>query len=128
MPPPTGAAPGPDPFGGFALVGTALQRDKGIEDSPELAYRDLMAWGEDADTGWVKRYAEESASAVYDWLTALGVQFKIAVHDREWVRAMRVGEQIIQEFPNTKMCDEVRGMIDLLRERAAGQSAAGSGL
>ena len=58
----------------------------------------------------------------------LGVQFKIAVHDREWVRAMRVGEQIIQEFPNTKMCDEVRGMIDLLRERAAGQHAARSGL
>ena len=54
----------------------------------------------------------------------LGVQFKIAVHDREWLRAVRVGEQIIQDFPNTKMANEVRGMIDLLRERAAGQQAA----
>ena len=54
----------------------------------------------------------------------LGVQFKIAVHDKEWMRAVRVGEQIIAEFPNTKMADEVRNMLDLLRERAAGQQAA----
>lgn len=54
----------------------------------------------------------------------LGVQFKMAVHDREWMQAVRVGEQIIREFPNSRMAEEVRGMIDLLRERAAGQQAA----
>lgn len=54
----------------------------------------------------------------------LGVQFKIAVHDKEWVRAVSAGEQIIREFPNSRMADEVRGMLDLLRERAAGQRAA----
>lgn len=53
----------------------------------------------------------------------LGVQFKIAVHDKEWTRAVHVGEQIIRDFPNTRMADEVRGMLDLLRERAAGQQA-----
>ena len=54
----------------------------------------------------------------------LGVQFKIAVHDKEWLRAVSVGEQIIREFPNTRMADEVRSRLDLLRERAAGQRAA----
>jgi hypothetical protein len=54
----------------------------------------------------------------------LGVQFKLAVHDKEWTTAVRVGEQIIREFPNTKMAEEVRGRLDLLRERAAGQQAA----
>lgn len=54
----------------------------------------------------------------------LGVQFKIAVHDKQWLQAVTVGEQIIRDFPNTRMADEVRGMIDLLRERAAGQRAA----
>lgn len=54
----------------------------------------------------------------------LGVQFKIAVHDREWLLAVRVGEQIIREFPNTRMAGEVRGMIDVIRQRAAGQRAA----
>lgn len=54
----------------------------------------------------------------------LGVQFKIAVHDKEWVLSVSVGEQIIREFPNSRMADEVRSMLDLLRERAAGQRAA----
>ena len=56
----------------------------------------------------------------------LGVQFKLAIHDREWTQAVRVGEQIIRGFPNSKMADEVRGMLDLLRERAAGEQAARS--
>ncbi len=54
----------------------------------------------------------------------LGVQFKLAIQDREWLDAVRVGEQIIRDFPNTRMSDEVRDMLDLLRERAAGQQAA----
>ena len=54
----------------------------------------------------------------------LGVQFKLAVQDKEWVTAVRSGEQIIKEFPNSRMADEVRSMLDLLRERAAGEQAA----
>lgn len=54
----------------------------------------------------------------------LGVQFKLAVHDKEWTQAVRVGEQIIREFPNSKMAEEVRGMLDVLRQRAAEQMAA----
>ncbi|MCC6581403.1 MAG: hypothetical protein IT440_13280 [Phycisphaeraceae bacterium] len=54
----------------------------------------------------------------------LGLQFKLAVADHEWIEALNVGEQIIREFPNTKMADEVQSMIDLLRERAQGQQAA----
>ncbi len=54
----------------------------------------------------------------------LGVQFKLAIHDKEWVAAVKSGEQIIKEFPNSRMADEVRGMLDLLRERAAGEQAA----
>jgi hypothetical protein len=54
----------------------------------------------------------------------LGVQFKMAVHDQEWTQAVRIGEQIIREFPNTKMADEVRGMLDELRKRATSEQAA----
>lgn len=56
----------------------------------------------------------------------LGVQFKLAVHDREWTQAVTVGEQIIKDFPNTRMADEVRGRIDQLRANAAGQQQATS--
>lgn len=50
----------------------------------------------------------------------LGVQFKMAVQDRAWDRAAELGERIIEDFPNTRMADEIRGMIDSLRERAMG--------
>ncbi len=65
--------------GGFALVDTALQREKGIEDSPDLAYRDLVRWGENPDPYWSRHYAEHSAAEVYDWLTGLGVEFRMVL-------------------------------------------------
>ncbi|MEE9211788.1 MAG: hypothetical protein V3U29_03950 [Phycisphaeraceae bacterium] len=54
----------------------------------------------------------------------LGVQFKMAVHDKEWIQSVRIGEQLIREFPNSQMAQEVRSMLDLLRERAASEQAA----
>lgn len=60
---------------GFALVDTALQQAKGLRDSPDIAYRDLRAWGEDNDPAWTRLFAELSGRDVYDWLTSLGVKF-----------------------------------------------------
>ena len=56
----------------------------------------------------------------------LGVQFKLAVSDRRWAEAARFGDSIIEEFPNTKMADEVRSMLEVLRTRA-GQANAETG-
>lgn len=61
--------------GGFALVGTPLQAAKGYQDSPDIAARDLLAWGEDADAGWVRRYVGASRADVHDWLGGFGVRF-----------------------------------------------------
>ncbi len=61
--------------GGLALVDTPLQEKRGFTDSPERAFADWMAWGEDNDPGWTRAYAEQSRSQVYDWLTDMGVQF-----------------------------------------------------
>lgn len=48
----------------------------------------------------------------------LGARFKLLIEDREWAEAVRVGERIAREFPNTRMAEEVGGMIDTLRARA----------
>lgn len=53
----------------------------------------------------------------------LGLQFKVAVQDRQWATAATVGRRIIREFPNTRMAQEVRGMLDGILTRA---NAAGS--
>ncbi len=63
--------------GGFFLVDTPLQADKGVIDSAELAFHDIMAWAEDGDPEWTRRYVEASRPEVYDWLTAHGVEFKL---------------------------------------------------
>src|SRR5437016_4354452 len=55
-------------FGGHAvmssgmvcMVGTPEQRASHVVDSPELATRDFLEWGEDADPSWAKFYAEKS--------------------------------------------------------------------
>jgi len=48
----------------------------------------------------------------------LGAQFKLAIQDRMWARASDIGERIVEEFPNSRMAEEVRGMIDTIRGRA----------
>lgn len=48
----------------------------------------------------------------------LGVQFKLAVQDRRWADAAAVGDKIVEQFPNTRMAQEVRGMLDSIRGRA----------
>ena len=54
----------------------------------------------------------------------LGVRFKLMVQDHHWREAVDVGEQIIDEFPNTRMAQEVRDLLPVLRERASAASAS----
>jgi hypothetical protein len=49
----------------------------------------------------------------------LGAQFKLAVQDKRWLDAARIGERIIAEFPNSRMAAEVRDVIDGIRIRAS---------
>jgi hypothetical protein len=76
---------------------------------------------------------QDSARGVFRAkLHNLGVQFAINVTDRHWAKAVATGEEIIREFPNTRMAQEVRDNMDHLRARAAkkaqeAQGAAGDG-
>lgn len=51
-------------------------------------------------------------------LHQLGVQFKLAVTDGEWAKAMGIGRQIMSEFPNTRMAKEVKERYSVLEQRA----------
>lgn len=69
--------------GGFALVGTPLQERKGFNDSPNIAYDDLMAWGEDADPEWVRLYVDNARTEIHDWLATFGIEFSILLDTPE---------------------------------------------
>ncbi|MCC6950132.1 MAG: hypothetical protein IT433_01670 [Phycisphaerales bacterium] len=48
----------------------------------------------------------------------LGARFKGAVQERQWSDAVGVGEQIMRQFPNTRMAAEVREMMEQIRTKA----------
>jgi tetratricopeptide (TPR) repeat protein len=63
---------------------------------------------------------EESARGVFKAkLHNLGVQFAIFVTEGQWNKAIETGEEIVQEFPNSRMAREVSEKMDQLRARAS---------
>ncbi|SHF08234.1 hypothetical protein SAMN04487965_1324 [Microbulbifer donghaiensis] len=81
-------------FGGMALVGTPLQAKMKIPDTPEIALRDWLRFGEldphdEWPQRWARYYVEHSRREVYDWLIAEGLKFLPAVN---WVERGRTGE------------------------------------
>ena len=61
---------------------------------------------------------QEAAKDVFRTkLHNLGVQFSIAVTEKRWAHALDIGEQIITDFPNSKMSEEIRDKMDILRQK-----------
>lgn len=72
-------------FGGMALVDTPLQRRMKIHDSPEIALRDWIRFGELSEADvlprlWADYYVQHSRTQVYDWLLDHGLKFIPAVN------------------------------------------------
>jgi len=53
----------------------------------------------------------------------LGVQFAIAVTEKRWVGALEIGQHIIGEFPNSKMSEEIRCKLDVLKQNVQMQNS-----
>ncbi len=65
------------------------------------------------------RSLEQSAREVFkEKLLQLGAQFQFAVSEKRWHDALEVGVQIMEEFPNSRMSQEVSDAMDGLRKRA----------
>ena len=50
-------------------------------------------------------------------LHSLGVRFSLAVSGRNWQTALETGREIIKDFPNSKMAEEIRERIDTLEQK-----------
>jgi hypothetical protein len=48
----------------------------------------------------------------------LRARFALAVQEHNWSLAIRLGDEIIQDFPNTRIAQEVREKMEALRKRA----------
>lgn len=92
-------------------------KDDRIDEAMELL-RELDAYLTEAEA---EPYREVARGVIGKARDNLGAQFKLAVQDRDWVRAEEVGARIIDQFPNSRMAQEVRAMLDSIRARAAGE-------
>ncbi len=52
-----------------------------------------------------------------DKLHNLGIQFSLAVSGEQWEKAIQVGHEIMRDFPNSRMSEEIRGKMDVLKQR-----------
>lgn len=60
---------------------------------------------------------QEAAKDVFrNKLHILGVQFSMAVSDKDWNSALEVGERIIEDFPNSRMAGEIRTKMEVLKQ------------
>jgi len=59
---------------------------------------------------------EAARDAFRTKLHNLGVQFSIAVTEKQWAGALGIGQQIVKDFPNSRMSEEIRGKLDVLRQ------------
>ena len=68
---------------------------------------------------------QDTARGVFkEKLSNLVSQFGNSIRDHRWTEAVRVGEQIQAEFPNSRAAQEVKEKMDMLRQRASEPAAA----
>ena len=66
---------------------------------------------------------QEAARDVFkDKLHNLGIQFSLAVSGEQWDKAIQVGQEIIRDFPNSRMSGEIREKMDVLKQKVGLQS------
>jgi hypothetical protein len=62
---------------------------------------------------------QEAARDVFrNKLHNLGVQFSLAISGGQWAKALETGMEIIRDFPNSRMAEEIREKIDILKTHA----------
>ena len=66
---------------------------------------------------------EAARDAFRTKLHNLGVQFAIAVSEKRWVGALDIGQHIIADFPNSKMSEEIRTKLDVLKQNVQMQNS-----
>ena len=88
--------------GGCFASATAVQAEKGIQDTTELALAEWLRWGQgSADEEWAKYYIENTSENLVQWLAGLGVYWDAINHQEgnsvpRWHHPQGGGKQLWQ--------------------------------
>lgn len=97
--------------------------DARSEDRIEDAMRLLKELDRHVDNEEARRLAPVAKAVVTKHREELADRFRSAVEKHNWLEALRIGEEISSEYPNTRMAEEVSGLLEELRNRATESSA-----
>ncbi len=61
---------------------------------------------------------EAARDAFKNKLHNLGDKFSLEISETRWTNAIQTGQQIIRDFPNSRMAHEIRERIDILKQNA----------
>jgi flavocytochrome c len=62
--------------GGCCIVGTPLQKEQGVADTPDMAFEDWVRWGGGAaDEVWARFYLEHTLHDLYHWAEGCGAKW-----------------------------------------------------
>ena len=60
---------------------------------------------------------QEAAKDIFKTkLHNLGMQFSMSVTEKRWANALEIGQQIVSNFPNSRMAEEIREKLDVLKQ------------
>jgi len=90
--------------GGCLVVGSPLQKANGIDDTPDLAFSDWIAWGgPSADAVWARYYIEHTLHDLYHWAEGFGAKW-VDLKSQEgntvlrWTRTERNGLGLMERL------------------------------
>ena len=93
-------------------------------DDPELAMELLKELDKFLTRAEAAPMLEVAQEVIERMKQCLGQRFKAAINNSDWNAAVLVGDQIVRDFENTRMAEEARNMLELLRERAMEQQSS----
>ena len=64
-----------------------------------------------------RKFKDVASTVVSTYRESLGAKFKMAVNDHRWREAIVFGEELTRHFPNTKMAEEAKEMLETIHVR-----------
>ena len=95
-----------------------LWKDALAKDDVDTSVELLKQLDQYLSSSEAEAYKESARDVFRKRLQQMGVQFALHVHDKNWNEAVRIGKQITDEFPNTRIAAEVREKMAILIEKA----------
>lgn len=92
-------------------------RAVGVQDM-DLAHDLLVELDQYLSSNEVAALRESARGVFKARLLQLGVQFSLAVSERKFAEAIRIGEEVMREFPNSRYAHEISDMLPTLRQRS----------